>query len=77
MGDKAITNKKLGLFEENEIEKTDLSDYLLEIAGEFILYLDKRKSKTGKFLEFSKAKLRKKYHLKKYGKSFYIWKRKD
>ena len=34
VGDKAITNKKLGLFEENEIEKTDLSDYLLEIAGE-------------------------------------------
>ena len=46
------------------IEKTDLSDYLLEIAGEFILYLDKRKSKTGKFLEFSKAKLRKKISLK-------------
>ena len=64
MGDKAITNKKLGLFEENEIEKTDLSDYLLEIAGEFISYLDKRKSKTGKFLEFSKAKLRKKISLK-------------
>ena len=64
VGDKAITNKKLGLLEENEIEKTDLSDYLLEIAGEFILYLDKRKSKTGKFLEFSKAKLRKKISLK-------------
>ena len=64
VGDKAITNRKLGLIEENEIEKTDLSDYLLEIAGEFISYLDKRKSKTGKFLEFSKAKLRKKISLK-------------
>lgn len=53
-------NKKLGLFEENEIEKIDLSDYLLEIVGEFILYLDKRKFKIGKFFEFFKVKLRKK-----------------
>lgn len=68
-GDKAITNKQLGLLDNPEelIEKNsevEISDHLLSIAMNFCKYLDKRKSKTGKFLEFSRAELKQKLTIK-------------
>lgn len=53
-GNDAITNEMLGLLPPEKVKETELSEYLMSIATRFCKYLERRKSRTGKFLEFSR-----------------------
>ncbi|MDO4698339.1 MAG: hypothetical protein Q4A60_06675 [Pasteurellaceae bacterium] len=53
-GESAMTNQALGLLDPPKTE-TQLSEHLLAIATQFCKYLEKRKTRSGKFLEFARA----------------------
>lgn len=61
-GENAVTNLRLGLLKEQEEMKQENTqpedetpEHIFKIGIDFLRYLEKRKSRTGRFIEFSRA----------------------